>query len=88
MKGNCKLVDLPKSKEVIPNGYASASAKPGSVPNKLTHNGDLIPHYIQKDLHQKMNNAIKDLGLDKKGITVFARLKRFLFLKNDPKYAN
>lgn len=70
MKADVKLVDTPNSKKQIPNGYASASVPNGKVPSKLTKNGDIIPRYVQKDLHEKMEKAIKDLKLDRKGVSL------------------
>ena len=63
-------MDIPNSKTQIPNGYASASAPNDKVPSKWTHNGDIIPRNVQKDLHQKLETAIKELGLDSKGISI------------------
>ena len=70
MKADVKLVDTPNSKKQVPNGYASASVPTGKVPNKLTHNGDIIPRHVQKDLHEKMERAMKDLKLDRNGMFV------------------
>lgn len=70
LKANCKLVDVQRPKDAIPKGYASVSAPEGHVPSSWTHHGDIIPQLVQKDLHQKMEYAIKDLGLDKKGVNL------------------
>ena len=76
MRADCKLRDIPNSKKQIPNGYATASVPDGKIPSNLTHNGDIIPRHLQKDLHTKIETAIKDLKLDGKGILELV-LKRF-----------
>lgn len=57
-----EMKDLPNGKP-IPMGYAAVGVKEGSVPSKLTHNGEIIPRELLRDLHGKMDKAIKDLGL-------------------------
>ena len=68
MKADLKLVDMPNLKYQIPNGYAAVSVPEGCVPKEWTHNGDIIPSYLQRDLYHKIDAAIKDLNLDKRGI--------------------
>ncbi|XP_045193084.2 cyclic GMP-AMP synthase-like [Mercenaria mercenaria] len=62
MNVDMKLKAVPGGKE-IPMGFATVAVKDGSVPDKLTYNGNLVPREVKKDLHGKIKTAVKELGL-------------------------
>lgn len=68
------LKDEPDGK-VIPIGFAAVGVTGNSVPKNLTHNGDLIPREMKRDLHGKIKTAIKDLGLKSKYNSIVFYLK-------------
>ena len=60
-----------QSKTTIPKGYAAVTVRSGStVPSQLLHNGSIIPRYVKKDLYDKIQTALSETGLDRKGNTI------------------
>ena len=70
MNEEMHIIEDGQSKTTIPKGYAAVTVRSGStVPRQLLHNGSIIPHYVKKDLYDKIQTALSETGLDRKGNT-------------------